>query len=138
MVSKKSLANLEKGKATRFVAGEAQVEIARKGAEATNQLKAERKAIAEYLEDFLKAPVTEDRIRAELERKGVKRKSQTYAVAVALSILGKMLKADTNALKLGLALVGEMPTEETNVNMNVSNEPQVIFEAVDDGRGGYE
>ena len=133
-----SLANLEKGKDTRFVAGEAQATIARKGAEAANQIRAERKAIAKYLDEFLKSPVTEEKIRAELERKGVKKKSQIYAVAVALALMGKMLKADPTALKLGLELLGEMPKDETNVNMTVSEGNQVIIYLPDDGRENAE
>lgn len=137
MVHPNSLANLDKRK--QFSTGDERAKICgRKGRESLTENIRQRKAIAEYFEDLLSSPVTEEKIRAELERKGVKKKDRNYAAAVAISLLGKALKGDVNSLKLGLSLVDEMPSEQSDVNMTVTNEPKVILEDYDDGRGGYE
>lgn len=130
-----SLANLENGH--RFKSGDERTTICgKKGREALTENIRQRKLIAEYLEDLLQAPVTEEKIRAELERRGVRKKDRNYAAAGAMAILGKFLKGDINAAKLALSLVNEMPSEEMTVT-NVEA-PKVVLEAFDDGRGGYE
>ena len=113
-----------------------QREIRSKGGKASVEARRDRKLIAEYLEDFLQCQVSEEKIRAELERRGVRKKDRNYAAACAMAILGKMLKGDMNAAKMALSLVGEMPKDEVTVN-NV-NEPQIVINFPDDGRGGYD
>ena len=65
-VTPKQLENLKKGAATRFVAGERQVEIAKKGKAASDKVKAEKKAkalereeIVQVLTQVFNAPVDE-------------------------------------------------------------------------------
>ena len=113
-------------------------EYGRKGGINSGKSRRERKLIAEYLESLMQTSVVDDRIIREMERRGVKRRDQNYAAAVALATMGKALKGDINATKLILSMLGEMPKEVTDVNMSVSNEPKVILEDFDDGRGGYE
>ena len=133
MVHPNSLANLENGK--RFQSGDERAVICgQKGREALTENIRQRKLVAEYLEDLLQTPVAEEKIRAELERRGVKRKDRNYAAACAMAILGKVLKGDMTAGKLALSLVGEMPKEESSVNMTVSEGNQVIAYVPDDGR----
>lgn len=132
-----SLANLEKGKDTRFVAGEAQANIARKGAEATNRKKAERKTAAECAE-LIAGMAVNERIQEKLKRAGFKKTDMTYMMAMIFAQYGRAIeKGDVNAAKLILAMIGEAPDDTQNVNMSVSNEPKVILEDFDDGRGGY-
>lgn len=133
-----SLANLEKGKDTRFVAGEAQANIARKGAEATNRKKAERKTAAECAE-LIAGMAVNERIQEKLKRAGFKKTDMTYMMAMIFAQYGRAIeKGDVSAAKLILAMIGEAPDDTQNVNMSVSNEPKVILEDFDDGRGGYE
>ena len=113
-------------------------EYGRKGGINSGKSRRERKLIAEYLESLMQTSVVDDRIIREMERRGVKRRDRNYAAAVALATMGKALKGDINATKLILSVLGEMPKEITDVNMSVSNEPKVILEDFDDGRGGYE
>lgn len=130
-----SLANLKNGR--RFETGDDRATICgKKGREALTENIKQRKMVAEYFGDLLSAPVAEEKIQMELERRGVKRKDRNYAAACAMAILGKILKGDMNAAKLGLSLVGEMPSDEMTVT-NVEA-PKVILEDYDDGRGGYE
>lgn len=129
-----SLANLEKGEATRFRAGEAQANIARKGAEAANRKRAERKTATECAE-LIAAMAVNERIQDKLKRAGFKKTDMTYMMALIFAQYGKAIeKGDVNAAKLILSLVGEMPSEESNVNMTVSEGNQVIAYVPDDGR----
>ena len=138
MVHPNSLANLEKGKATRFRAGEAQAKIARKGAEASNRKQAEQKTAAECAKLIAGMKVNE-KLQEKLRRAGFKKTDMTYKMALMFAQFGKAIeKGDVNAAKLILELIEEMPDTSQNVNMTVTNEPQVILEDYDDGRGGYE
>ena len=98
----------------------------------------ERKQIAEYLQMLLSSHVVEEKLQNNMTKRGIKKNDQNYAAGVAITMLNKALTGDVNAGKLLLSLIGEAPKEVTDVNMSVSNEPKVILEDYDDGRGGYE
>ena len=107
-----SLANLEKGKATRFD-GESAAVNGRKGAEVTNRKKAERKASREIVEMIASMPIADRKILAKLEREGFKKKDTNYLTAFWFSLYARVIsKADVPAAKLILEVLGEMPDQE--------------------------
>ena len=135
MVHPNSLANLEKGKATQFD-GETAVISGKKGAEVTNRKKAERKTAMECAEIIAGMPVNE-KVQARMERAGFKRKDMTHIMAMMFAQYARAIeKGDVNAAKLILSMLGELPKDETALTFE--NAPQVVLEAFDDGRGGYE
>ena len=112
MVHPNSLANLEKGKATRFD-GESAVINGRKGAEVTNRKKAERKTSKEIVEMIASMPIADRKILAKLEREGFKKKDTNYLTAFWFSLYARVIsKADVPAAKLILEVLGEMPDPE--------------------------
>lgn len=96
-----------------------------------------KKTYAELAEIIGTQKVSEENGR-KLKKLGVTNGDQTNdALAVARIFLG-MQAGNPKMTELWLKLRGEMPKEVTDVNMSVSNEPKVILEDYDDGRGGYE
>ena len=114
-----------------------QREIRSKGGRASVEAKRRKKTYAELAEIIGTQKVSEENGR-KLKKLGVTNGDQTNdALAVARIFLG-MQAGNPKMTELWLKLRGEMPKEVTDVNMNVSNEPKVILEDFDDGRGGYE
>ena len=114
-----------------------QREIRSKGGRASVEAKRRKKTYAELAEIIGTQKVSEENGR-KLKKLGVTNGDQTNdALAVARIFLG-MQAGNPKMTELWLKLRGEMPKEVTDVNMNVSNEPRVILEDFDDGRGGYE
>ena len=114
-----------------------QREIRSKGGRASVEAKRRKKTYAELAEIIGTQKVSEENGR-KLKKLGVPNGDQTNdALAVARIFLG-MQTGNPKMTELWLKLRGEMPKEITDVNMSVSNEPKVILEDFDDGRGGYE
>lgn len=114
-----------------------QREIRSKGGRASVEAKRRKKTYAELAEIIGTQKVSEENGR-KLKKLGVTNGDQTNdALAVARIFLG-MQAGNPKMTELWLKLRGEMPKEVTDVNMSVSNEPKVILEDFDDGRGGYE
>ena len=114
-----------------------QREIRSKGGRASVEAKRRKKTYAELAEIIGTQKVSEENGR-KLKKLGVANGDQTNdALAVARIFLG-MQAGNPKMTELWLKLRGEMPKEVTDVNMSVSNEPKVILEDYDDGRGGYE
>lgn len=114
-----------------------QREIRSKGGRASVEAKRRKKTYAELAEIIGTQKVSEENGR-KLKKLGVTNGDQTNdALAVARIFLG-MQAGNPKMTELWLKLRGEMPKEVTDVNMSVSNEPRVILEDFDDGRGGYE
>ena len=114
-----------------------QREIRSKGGRASVEAKRRKKTYAELAEIIGTQKVSEENGR-KLKKLGVTNGDQTNdALAVARIFLG-MQTGNPKMTELWLKLRGEMPKEVTDVNMSVSNEPKVILEDFDDGRGGYE
>ena len=105
-----SRANLKRGKPFN-------ADTARKAGEKSVQAK----TIYKSLNEDLKERMTADRV-AELNEK-------IYDMAI---------RGNLHAYELIRDGLGEKPSDKTTVNMSVSNEPRVILEDYDDGRGGYE
>lgn len=111
--------------------------IARQGGIASGAARRRKKTYAELAEIIGTQKVSEENGR-KLKKLGVTNGDQTNdALAVARIFLG-MQAGNPKMTELWLKLRGEMPKEVTDVNMSVSNEPKVILEDFDDGRGGYE
>lgn len=114
-----------------------QKKIARQGGIASGVARRRKKTYAELAEIIGTQKVSEENGR-KLKKLGVTNGDQTNdALAVARIFLG-MQAGNPKMTELWLKLRGEMPKEVTDVNMSVSNEPKVILEDYDDGRGGYE
>ena len=114
-----------------------QKKIARQGGIASGAARRRKKTYAELAEIIGTQKVSEENGR-KLKKLGVTNGDQTNdALAVARIFLG-MQAGNPKMTELWLKLRGEMPKEVTDVNMSVSNEPKVILEDYDDGRGGYE
>ena len=114
-----------------------QREIRSKGGRASVEAKRRKKTYAELAEIIGTQKVSEENGR-KLKKLGVTNGDQTNdALAVVRIFLG-MQAGNPKMTELWLKLRGEMPKEVTDVNMSVSNEPKVILEDFDDGRGGYE
>ena len=111
--------------------------LARQGGIASGAARRRKKTYAELAEIIGTQKVSEENGR-KLKKLGVANGDQTNdALAVARIFLG-MQAGNPKMTELWLKLRGEMPKEVTDVNMSVSNEPKVILEDFDDGRGGYE
>ena len=120
MVTEKSLKNLEKGKKTRFRTGEAQVKIAKKGAEVSNKVQAEKKTMRQLAEICLNAKLTKPEIEAKLKEAGL---PATYGGQMLFNAV-QMAGRNSNMLRVVLELIGEVNQAQTNVNVN--NVPIII------------
>ena len=120
MVTEKSLKNLEKGKKTRFRTGEAQVKIAKKGAEVSNKVQAEKKTMRQLAEICLNAKLTKPEIDAKLKEAGL---PATYGGQMLFNAV-QMAGRNSNMLRVVLELIGEVNQAQTNVNVN--NVPIII------------
>ena len=125
MMNPNSLANLEKGQ--QFQTGDERTRICGlKGREAlTENIKA-RKTAKEYAEIIASLPIPDQKIQAQFEASGIKKKDRTHLLAVIYGLYVRAIKkGDVTAAKEILSLIDEQPKEETNVNMNVSGGMQV-------------
>ena len=119
MVTEKSLKNLENGKKTRFRKGEAQVKIAKKGAEKSNRVQAEKRTLRQIAEIALSANIQDDKIKAQLESYGLP------ATLGGKTLFNAIQKAgvNSNMLRVVLELVGEIKQAQTNVNVTTNVNP---------------
>ena len=119
MVTEKSLKNLEKGKKTRFRTGEAQVKIAKKGAEVSNKVQAEKKTMRQLAEICLGAKLTKPEIEAKLKEAGL---PATYGGQMLFNAV-QMAGRNSNMLRVVLELIGEVKQAQTNVNVTTNVNP---------------
>ena len=119
MVTEKSLKNLEKGKKTRFRTGEAQVKIAKKGAEVSNRVQAERKTMRQLAEICLGAKLTKPEIEAKLKEAGL---PATYGGQMLFNAV-QMAGRNSNMLRVVLELIGEVKQPQTNVTVTNNVNP---------------
>ena len=119
MVTEKSLKNLEKGKKTRFRTGEAQVKIAKKGAEVSNRVQAERKTMRQLAEICLSAKLTKPEIEAKLREAGL---PATYGGQMLFNAV-QMAGRNSNMLRVVLELIGEVKQAQTNVTVTNNVNP---------------
>ena len=119
MVTEKSLKNLEKGKKTRFRTGEAQVKIAKKGAEVSNKVQAEKKTMRQLAEICLNAKLTKPEIEAKLKEAGL---PATYGGQMLFNAV-QMAGRNSNMLRVVLELIGEVKQAQTNVTVTNNVNP---------------
>lgn len=112
--SKAQLDNLKKGKATRFKAGEKQVKIAKKGAEASKQKRKQKKLLKECLDELLEK---------EWENRNGEKMKGSEAISVAL--FKKALAGDMKAYEIVRDTAGQKPIDKVmlaEVDQNTINE----------------
>lgn len=115
MATKKQLENLEKGMGYfKKTTKEAQREIARKGAEASNRKQAEKKSMKQLVDILLNAPVLDDDLKAKLEAHGLPATIGGKTLFNAINKAG----ANSNMLRVILELAGELKQAQTNVTVN--------------------
>lgn len=91
--------NLEKGKAYRFVAGEKQVEIARKGAYAAAEAKRQKRSMREAAKILLDMPVApkQGKMRSMLEALDIPPDDMNYTMSILAAMLIKATNGNVGA-----------------------------------------
>lgn len=108
---------------------ETQRKIARKGAEASNQVQAEKRTLAQTLESVIDVELSPDKVEQRIINLGYSpemAKNVTPRLMVALGFLNRcMFKSDPNAIKLLVELLGEFV--ETVRHEHTDANGQVVF-----------
>ena len=120
-VNKNSLKNLEKGKNTRFRTGEAQVKIAKKGAEASNRVQAEKRTLRQCAEIFGAMP--DIKTTEELKSQGIDVDNVTQNMGVIFGLYKSAKRGNSNAARVLAELVGELKQQQTNVTVTNNVNP---------------
>ena len=123
MVTEKQLANLKKGKATRFVAGERQVKIAKKGKIASDIAKAEKKTMRECVKLFSELSLNDLKEIADLEEQGIGKDDMTQAMALTTAMFAKAKRGNSQMARLLMELLGQVKEQQTNVNVTTNVNP---------------
>ncbi len=103
-LSPEQLANLEKGKETRFKTGEKQAEIARQAGIASGESKRARKTLRKELELLLESYAKDPKTGKQSEK--------TIQEAITLALITKALKGDTKAYEIIRDTIGEKPADK--------------------------
>lgn len=107
--------NLKNGEATRFRAGEQQVEIAKKGAEASVKKRKETRTIQQILKTVLDGDVSTLQQFAPLARKlGLESDKSIKEVYTILCLLNSVKTANLGDLEKITKLLGEQVTETSS------------------------
>lgn len=85
-------------------------EIARKGAEASNRVQANKRALREAAKTLLAMPVN-DKVDKQLRDFGLPQGKYDYAVALVVSQIKNALQGDTKAFNAVRDVIGESPFE---------------------------
>lgn len=97
-------------------------EIAKKGAEATNRIRAERKTLAELMRIALSLPNKET--------------GETNEIAITNAMINKAIKGDVSAYQTIRDTIGEKPTDKQEVIADVKAayklDTNVLKKAIDD------
>lgn len=120
-VNPKSLENLEKGKKTRFRTGEAQVKIAKMGAEVSNRKQAERKTYRECAKYLSSLAIKDAKEIETLAEQGIDKNDMTHMMALTYAMLLKAKKGNSQMARLVMELMGEVKEAQTNVTVNNVN-----------------
>jgi len=108
--------NLLKGKATQFVAGEAQAEIASKGGTAKAEKAKLRKTFAELGKAMVDSPITADQIEdVRCEFPGLSLEEITNRALMLQAQIDKAIKGDQRAFELVRDTIGEKPVDKQDV-----------------------
>lgn len=97
-------------------------EIARKGAEATNKKKAERKKFNELFNNYLDKKITNEQIKEQMKQFGFTDKECTNKNAIVFAQYKEALKGSTQAFIAVRDTMGEKPVEQIqNINPPIIN-----------------
>lgn len=110
--------NLEKGKATRFKAGEKQAEIARKGGIASGEAKRKKKLLKECFDALL-----------EQDYKGKDGQIASGAETLAMTVFQKAQRGDLKAFELVRDTAGQKPIDKVmlaEVDQNTIDEVEAM------------
>ena len=96
-------------------------EIARKGAEATNRVKAEKKTLRQCAEIFGAMP--DNKTTEELKAQGIEVDDVTQNMGVVFGLYKSAKRGNSNAARVLAELVGELKQQQTNVNVTNNINP---------------
>ena len=106
--------NLEKGAPYRFVAGEEQVEIARKGAYAAAEAKRRKRSLREAAKVLLDMPVApkQGKMRSMLEALDISADDMDYSMSIMAAMLIKATNGNVSAAQFIRDTAGENPYQD--------------------------
>ena len=96
-------------------------EIARKGAEATNRVKAEKKSLRQCAEIFGAMP--DNKTTEELKAQGIEVDDVTQNMGVVFGLYKSAKRGNSNAARVLAELVGELKQQQPNVNVTNNINP---------------
>ncbi len=104
-------------------------EIARKGAEATNELKKKKKTMKEQAELLLSLGVTNKKLKEKMNELGIEEEDQTNQMAMIISMLNVTLKGNkgsVSAFNTLQATIGEKPIEKVEISKSTDESIEKI------------
>lgn len=116
-------ANLEKGKATQFKAGEEQAKIASKGGKASAAKRREKKTMEQSLQILLNLAVSDSTLTDPEDNdtfNKVKGKNLTVQDKMLVEVIKKALKGDLKAIEFLRDTSGQKPIDKKNVKQDVN------------------
>ena len=116
-------ANLEKGKATQFKAGEEQAKIASKGGKASAAKRREKKTMEQSLQLLLNLAVSDSTLTDPTDNdvfNKVKGKNLTVQDKILVEVIKKALKGDLKAIEFLRDTSGQKPIDKKNVKQDVN------------------
>ena len=116
-------ANLEKGKATQFKAGEEQAKIASKGGKASAAKRREKKTMEQSLQILLNLAVSDSTLTDPEDNdtfNKVKGKNLTVQDKMLVEVIKKALKGDLKAIEFLRDTSGQKPVDKKNVKQDVN------------------
>ena len=116
-------ANLEKGKATQFKAGEEQAKIASKGGKASAAKRREKKTMEQSLQILLNLAVSDSTLTDPTDNdvfNKVKGKNLTVQDKILVEVIKKALKGDLKAIEFLRDTSGQKPVDKKNVKQDVN------------------
>ena len=116
-------ANLEKGKATQFKAGEERAKIASKGGKASAAKRREKKTMEQSLQILLNLAVSDSTLTDPTDNdvfNKVKGKNLTVQDKILVEVIKKALKGDLKAIEFLRDTSGQKPVDKKNVKQDVN------------------
>lgn len=105
-------------------------EIARKGAETTNKIKRQRKAMREQMEMLLTLPLKDQKIINKFKQIGVDTNDMNNQMALIMATYQKALRGDMQAMNVVRELVGER-VQEFRVSASIDDKVQELHSMLD-------
>ena len=132
--------NLKKGEATRFRAGEEQVERARKAGVASGAARRQKSNMKKAAQMLLSMPIaaSQEKTRSLMESLGIQEEDMVYGMSILVALLAKANKGDVNAARVlikeldGLGMFSNDPDDPMDGQEETE---QVMIYLPDNGRG---